>query len=218
MLSDFGNALPEVRPDGSRSILTALGLEFLTESIDSSLVEMNCLLLSGISMARNAGEHKSGDRDQQVDQAAAELARATSVLMRAILQGIVTYLENGSMAPRRGSTSSGQLVPALETRVPTDATVAQIVILLRSCRLGPRFAIWVEQNWNELLKNPRLRAKPRLSGGSIPAQSARTPKVPIVTVRLPVSDPPTFASGVNLGAQAATLVAAAAQGTPFCPV
>jgi hypothetical protein len=33
----------------------------------------------------------------------------------------------------------------------------------------------------------------------------------------PVIDPPSFSSKVNLSAQAAALVAAAASGTPFCP-
>jgi hypothetical protein len=203
VLSHFGNPLPAVRSDGNRGILTLLGLEFLPESIDSGLVEMTCFLQSGISMARHAGEHKGGQRDSEVERAAEELARAISLLVRALLLGIVTYLENAS----KGTT------------LPTDATVAQLVANLRSSALDSGFAIWVERNWKELLKNPRLRIT-RLAGSvsaeSVRVSSARTPRVAAATFTQP--DPPTFSPDVRLAAQAATLVAAAAQGAPFCPL
>ena len=223
MSSAFANALPWAGTDRSRDILTSLGLEFLPESIDGSLGEMTRFLQSGVSVASNAGEHRGGGRDQEVERAAEELALATGILGRAILRGIVEYLENGSRAPRRGSVASGHAVGTPETALPTDAAVAQLVAHLRSCKLENGFAIWVERNWKELLKNLRLRIRPRMGGGSVAAElgrvsSGRTPRVPLAQFSQPESDPSTFSSDVRLAAQAATLVAAAAQGTPFCPV
>jgi hypothetical protein len=46
--------------------------------------------------------------------------------------------------------------------------------------------------------------------------SERSPRVP-GTFREPAVDPPTFSSNMDAAAQAATLVAAAAEGKPFCP-
>ena len=193
------SAIVKAPPDESREILTSLGLEFLLESIDSSLVEMTGFLQSGLSVASHAREHRDVDRDREVERAAQELARATGILARAILRGIVGYLE--------------------KTSPPRDAAAGQLVAHLHSCKLEAGFAIWVERNWKELLKNPRLRIRPRMGGGGVTAESVssgRTPSVPLAPQ--PVSDPPTFSSDVRLAAQAATLVAAAAQGEPFCAV
>jgi hypothetical protein len=47
--------------------------------------------------------------------------------------------------------------------------------------------------------------------------SERAPKAPAVTYQPPVNDPPTFNSDIDAAAQANALVAAAADGKPFCP-
>jgi hypothetical protein len=176
-------------------------------------------LRSGTSLAGQSGEHKGSHRDRLAEQAAEELALACGILARAILEGIVRWLENRSGTRRRGSIASLQAVGTTETAIPTDEDVAQLVAHLHSCKLDSSFAVWVEQNWKDLFRNSRLRSKRFISGGSITARSARvssgrTPSVPLA----PVSDPPTFSPDVSLVAQAAALVAASAQGTPFCPV
>lgn len=47
--------------------------------------------------------------------------------------------------------------------------------------------------------------------------SERAPKTPSSTYQAPVNDPPTFSPDVDGAAQANALVAAAADGKPFCP-
>jgi hypothetical protein len=81
----------------------------------------------------------------------------------------------------------------------------------------------------ELLVSGRLHvhvqpAHPVSGGGSSASEpeapfplSERQPRTQAVASSAPVSDPPTFPSDLDGGAQAATLVAAAASGKPFCP-
>lgn len=95
---------------------------------------------------------------------------------------------------------------------------AQLLAALRSSKLGDRFAAWVENNWIELLSNPRPRVAARRSGGGQDhAVFESRPKVAKVAAPQPKPDPPTF-SGIDFEEQAATLVAAVAQGMPFCPI
>jgi len=195
-----GATAPARRIDGSRDILGPLGLEFLPESIDNSLGEMTRFIQSGVSLARNAGERRRADRDSEVEQAAQQLARAAGILLRAILQGTAAYLMNS------GSTA--------------DETVAQLVRRLRSSKLDGSFATWVEQNWKDLIAKARMRLRPEWrAGGGSPSvvSSERMPRTQTPR-KEPASDPPIFSSNTNLVAQAATLVAAAAQGAPFCPL
>jgi hypothetical protein len=206
---------------GKGSILTSLGLEFLPESNDRGLAEMICVLQSGLSRAHNAGEQRSAKRDSEIEQAAAELALAIGILVRLILQGIVAYLlSRGSPATTRGTIATGPAGRTHETKIIADEVVAELVGQLRSSKLDGSLAPWVEQNWKDLLTNPQLRLRPRLSGGAVSADrvsSERRPRAPIPP-STPANDPPVFSSDTNLVAQAATLVAAAAQGAPFCPV
>jgi len=201
VLSARGAVAPARPIDGSRDILAPLGLEFLPKSIDSSLGEMTRFVQSGVSLARNAGEGRRADRDSEVEQAAQQLARAAGILLRAILQGIAAYLMNS------GSTA--------------DETVAQLVRRLRSSKLDGSLAAWVEQNWKDLVAKARMRLRPErragLGGSPSVASSERMPRTQIPH-KEPASDPPIFSSNTNLVAQAATLIAAAAQGAPFCPL
>jgi hypothetical protein len=78
LIPDLVVALKDLSPSaacvgGKGSILTSLGLKFLPESDNRSLAEMICVLQSGLSKAHNAGEHRSADRDSEIEQAA-ELA------------------------------------------------------------------------------------------------------------------------------------------------
>jgi hypothetical protein len=132
--------------------------------------------------------------DCEPEQAGEALARAGGVLARLILRGVVVRL--------------GGDVPA--TR---EALIGQF----RSSKLGDGFALWIEQNWKNLLTNPRLRVESKRSGGGADiVVSERKSRAP-AAARPPAADPPTFPA-INAAAQAATLVAAAAQGAPFCPL
>jgi hypothetical protein len=170
-------------PAGKRVILTALGLNFLSESIEGSLGEVICVL---------PRMDRSGDCEPE--QAGEALARAGSILARLILRGVVVRLAGDVPATR-------------------EALIGQF----RSSKLGDGFALWIEQNWKDLLTNPRLRVESKRSGGGADiVVSERKSRAP-AAVRPPAADPPTFPA-INAAAQAATLVAAAAQGAPFCPL
>jgi hypothetical protein len=199
-----------------QEILTSLGLDFLPGLIGSSLAE-------AIWVFQMSTSRVNDQSDQELERAAEELALAAGIFARAILEGIVKYLENGSRAPKRESITSEQAVGAREIALPTNAALAPLLAHLRSCKLERGFAMWVERNWKELLKNPRLRTRPRTSEGSITSKTGRaspnrTAKVSVAPLSQSVSDTATFSSDVSLGGQAAMLVAAGAQGAPFCPV
>jgi hypothetical protein len=170
-------------PAGKKGILTALGLNFLSESIEGGLGEVICVL---------PRMDRSGDGEPE--QTGEALARAGGVLARLVLKGVVARLAGGAAAKR-------------------DALIGEF----RSSRLGDGLAFWIERNWKDLLANPRLQVESRLSGaGGEVIASERKPRVPAAP-RPPAADAPTFAA-INAAAQAATLVAAAAQGAPFCPL
>jgi hypothetical protein len=123
------------------AILPSLGVGFLRDAIGDGLEEMLPPLRKSIATARHAGDCKGADRARELDRAAEELAHAIALLVRLILQGIVTYRERNSAA---GS----------------DRSRAKVLEQLRSSDLASGFAEWVEKNWEDLVKDPRL--KPRL--------------------------------------------------------
>ncbi len=194
----FAKPSPGRRMGGLRDLFASLGLDFLSASnIGSS--EIAAAWTLGASQTATSWRAM----DQEPDRTAG-LALAIGVLMRLILQGIVDYVRKG------GSTASGEAAGPLVER-------------LRSSQLGDAFATWVSKNWKELLKN--LRFQPvtdgRAGGGSSKPQSVVSqPRPPVsqAPTNSTATDPPTFPSDINMSAQAATLIAAAAQGAPFCPI
>lgn len=207
---------------GATGILGSLGLEFLPESADRVLNESICALQIGNSRGLNANDHKGHtDIEAEIEQAAEKMAHAAGFLVRAILQSIVAHLVSNSstVIPRR--VPPAWAVSPDSRPVIADQVVGQLVTKLRSSKLGDSFASWVEQNYKDLVANPQLRLKPRLGGGSVSpsysrASSERRSRPAIVSTGPSVNDPSTFSSDHNLAAQAASLVAAAATGVPFC--
>ena len=178
--------------------LPALGLEFLPQSAGSDLAETVRVLQSGLSKADGATGHRGAERDSEIEQAAEELARAAGILCTRDPErhrGVPVDQGIQGGAASRGAASLQQA--------------------------GQFFRSVGRQNWNDLLTNPQLRPRPKLGGGGAAAErvsSGRVPRAPAIPVVQPAAEPPTFSSDAMLEAQAATLVAAAAVGAPFCPV
>jgi len=206
----LAGAPPSAQTGASKDVLAALGLDFLPIPLNASFGAFSSKLQAGLSRARDAGKRGDADRDLEVETAARELAQAVGGLVRLILQGIVVHLLNGSTASNRRGTSG-------EAAIGADV-IARLVGQLRSSSLDASFAIWVENNWRDLLTNPELRIKPTHPfGGKGPVEKLERKQPPEIPVNPPAIDPPTFSPNISLLAQAASLVAAAAQGAPFCP-
>jgi len=222
----FASARPGAPIGESTDLLTSLGLDFLAEPLRGRLSEMTGVVRMGIWRAHQAGTYQRANADLEIEQAAHELALAAAIFVRLILQGIVACLFNPSATgTTRGTAGSGQSSGILEAKTIDDRAAGQLVNQLRYSKLNSCLAAWVERNWKDLSKNPLL-TMPRLrSRGTAAAERLGSePRPPAPGARLSqavpaaaVSDPPTFSTEIDLAAQAATLVAAASQGKPFCP-
>ncbi len=84
---------------------------------------------------------------RHVTAASQKFARAVAVLIRLVLEGVVLYL-----TAREGVS-----------RLP------ELVAQLRISRLGEGFAVWLERNHQNLMRNPRL-AQGAGGGGVVPAK------------------------------------------------
>ena len=140
-----------------------LGLGLIAAAIGKGSAELAQATTVGVRLAWSAGNQPDREfRDALIDRGATELAQAVGILVRLILEGIVLYLTRGLPASttrtflqtaRETGVSAGQAVPR--------AAVAKVVAELRASKLGPQFAEWVERNWEQLLKNPKLNKPPR---------------------------------------------------------
>jgi len=165
------------------AILTWLGVAFLVVSIAKGFVEMLDALRNGIEWAWAARILPKAAEAKQVSAAAHELARTVGILFRLILQAIVVYLlKKAAVGATRGATTTAGAVQAEGAAAVSDATVAELVGKLRSSKFGGRFATWVEENWRDIVKNPRLKEAqaPRPSegtggGGTSVSDATRTP-------------------------------------------
>src|ERR1017187_219257 len=154
--------------DAGMAVLTWLGLGAMLQPIGAGLGEMTAMLTIGVQRAWHAAERYGPGREHEIDAAAHELARAISVLVRLVLEGIVAYLlKNAALASTRGAVGARMAVRTSGTGVVANEAVTAVVAKLRASPLGADFATWVEQSWKDLVKNPRLQPKaPALSGGS----------------------------------------------------
>jgi hypothetical protein len=115
-------------------ILGWLGLAFLAAAIAHSLGDVVTLLKHAVVQAWQAADAHPDDRSHQVREAGLKLARATAVLVRLILQGIVAWLL------KRGIDKAPELIAEL-----------------KASRLGVAFGEWVEKNLGRLVNDPKLR-------------------------------------------------------------
>src|SRR5882762_2523583 len=151
------------------AILTWLGVAFLVVSIAKGFVEMLDALRNGIEWAWATRILPKAAEAKQVSAAAHELARTVGILFRLIPQAIVVYLlKKAAVGATRGATTTAGAVQAEGAAAVSDATVAELVGKLRSSKFGGRFATWVEENWRDMVKNPRLKE------GQAPKPSAGT--------------------------------------------
>ena len=146
--------------DIGMAVLTWLGVAFLAVAIAKGFVELLEAIRNGVEWAWQARHLKGTAQKEQVEKAAHELARSTGILMRLVLQAILAYvLKKAAMSSTRGVVSA---VKGIQTRGATaaaEASVAELVGKLRASKFGDGFADWVEKNWKDLEKNPKLQPK-----------------------------------------------------------
>ena len=160
----------EIGLDVGVAILTWLGLAFLVISMAKGFGEMIDALRNGIEWAWAARNLHGTDEAKQVSAGAHELARTVGILMRLVLQAIVVYLlKKAAVGATRGALTTAKAVRADGAAAVSEATVAELVAKLRTSKFGGRFGDWVDNNWRDMVKNPRLREaqapKPSLGTG-----------------------------------------------------
>jgi hypothetical protein len=143
----------------STAVLTWLGLGFLIVAIGDGLGELAFMVSDAFSIAWHAAENPQ-EKKQRVDQAARQLARAIAVLVRLILQGIVAYvLKNAGMASARAGAATVRSATTAGVQATAETSVAEVAGLIRKSKLPDEFALWLEKNWDDLARNPKLRRK-----------------------------------------------------------
>ncbi|WP_295458305.1 DUF6861 domain-containing protein [uncultured Thiodictyon sp.] len=167
----------ELGLEAGTAVLSWLGLAFLAESIGRGLGELGGTLRTGIVRAWRAAEHEPFYRRRDVDQAAAELAKCVGILFRLILQGILAYvMKKGAVTATRGAAAAGRSVLDHGAQATAQGSVAEVTALLRKSKLSEEFAAWVEKNWDDLSRNPKLTGQTATkSGGGSKTSSAATP-------------------------------------------
>jgi hypothetical protein len=171
-------------------VLGWLGIGFLAVDAARALGEAAAAAGRGVRTAWDAVERGPALRDMTVDAAARDLAHGAAVLMRGVLEGIVAFLL------ARGPAGAAARVPELAAR-------------LRSSRLGPGFATWIERNWVRLVEDPRLRGAARPVGSSAGgAVEAGSPAATALESRASAGTaPPPARAGARAARPAAELVA-----------
>ncbi|WP_228779238.1 hypothetical protein [Methylobacter sp. BlB1] len=84
-------------------------------------------------------------------------------------------LKNGAVSAGQAAASTGQAVIRGGTRTAADATLAEVSALLRQSKLPDGFAVWLEKNWDDLKRNPKLASNKTDTHSSSQSSSAATP-------------------------------------------
>ena len=130
-------------------ILNIVGLAFLIEYMRGSLWEATRHIEAGVRRAWGPTEkYPYYPYDGDVFGASEEIALGAAIVIRCILEGIVLYL-----------TVKGV------SRLP------ELVANLKRSKFGETFAVWVEQNYEQMLSNPKLTR--RVGTGTAKDQPAR---------------------------------------------
>jgi hypothetical protein len=133
------------------TILTWLGLGFLAVGIAQGFGELIGALSHATTRAWNAPDNSR--TRAEVEAAGDEYAYAVALLFKLILMAIVARLTMG------------------QAKASSQETIA----LLRKSKLGEGFAEWVAKNQEALLRDPRLRPKPKIKQSEAPVQEAQSP-------------------------------------------
>jgi hypothetical protein len=130
-------------------ILNIVGLAFLIEYMRGSLWEATRHIEAGVRRAWGPTEkYPYYPYDGDVFGASEEIALGAAIVIRCILEGIVLYL-----------TVKGV------SRLP------ELIANLKRSKFGETFAVWVEQNYEQMLSNPKLTR--RVGTGTAKDQPAR---------------------------------------------
>lgn len=130
-------------------ILNILGLAFLIEYMGGSLWEATRRIERGVLRAWGPTE-KGGSfpYDGNVFKASEEIALGVAIIIRCLLEGIVLYLT-----------------------IKGVSKLPELVANLKRSKFGEDFGIWVEQNYQQMLNNPKLTR--RVGEGAAKKQPAR---------------------------------------------
>lgn len=159
--------------DVGMAALTWLGLGFLVATITEGFVELYKALHEGVEWAWQAKDMKGAAQKEQQDRAAHKMAEAAGILMRLVLQGILAeLLRKAAMGTTRGALATGKAFEAQGARATADAGVAEVVGKLRASKFGNGFSDWIEKNWRDLQKNPKLQPRAAASPSQAPAAAA----------------------------------------------
>ncbi|MBF6650950.1 hypothetical protein [Methylobacter sp. BlB1] len=98
------------------------------------------------------------------------------ILFRLMLQGLLAYvLKNGAVSASQAAASTGQAILKGGARAAADATLAEVSALLRKSKLPDGFVIWLERNWDDLKRNPKLASDKTAPNISSQSSSTVTP-------------------------------------------
>jgi RHS repeat-associated protein len=133
-------------------ILVWMGLGMLVMDIGSTVPDLCRQFAHGFATAWHAGElpaDATARRTTMLRQATEAFAQGEMLLVKAILTALVLYLSRG------------------------QAQRSLLVRNLSNSKLGPRFAGWVEQNRERLLKHPDLQPKVGAAQGKAEAGAGK---------------------------------------------
>ncbi|WP_347986284.1 DUF6861 domain-containing protein [Methylomonas sp. AM2-LC] len=149
------------------AVFTWMGLGFLVVAIVDGLTEFDQVLLNAVRRAWHAPEHTSPTKQNEINAAASELARAVGIIFRLMLQGILAYvLKKGAVSASRASFATVGSVSKIGVNASADASMAELSTLLKNSKLPPEFSSWLEKNWDDISHNQRLQAQGRLKSAS----------------------------------------------------
>src|SRR5215469_11503253 len=158
------------------AVLSWLGLAFLAAAIVQGFGELWAELSAGVKRAWAAPEFPDKDYPHEVEKVAQELANAAGTLFLLVLQAIVAWVfKRVAMESTRAAINTSQSIKAVGSEAAAADTVAAVVEKLRASKLGSGFADWVEQNWERLRDDPRLRPKARPLPDSGPGRLPTNP-------------------------------------------
>jgi hypothetical protein len=85
-------------------------------------------------------------------------------------------LGKGGVSVGKGMVSSGRALLGEGVEGTANVAVTDVVAQLRQSKLPKAFADWVEQNWEDLLRNPKLQpSKTEMVGGAAEATQSVSP-------------------------------------------
>lgn len=150
----------QVGLDVGATILTWMGLKFLAESIGQGLGELISTLDDAVWTVWAAPTNNKISRYRAIDYAARKLAKSVGIFFRLVLQGVVAMiLGKGGVSLGKGMVYTGRSVLTKGAQAASNETVAEVTAQLRQSKLPKEFADWVEQNWEDLIHNPKLIIK-----------------------------------------------------------